>query len=161
MRIYFFNLFQFPGVYFICCIFYRICTQIFWITLIVTRGKESRFQLSIIKLFHVPRPTLIDIYRKCTTSYSASFDADYWLNGLLLDRLLPRELPRDNVSTMCVKARLTWSKNEGLCHPPHFHRRSACFKEIFVGMMHRVVVILYIMYTECSINKNWFMIMVS
>lgn len=111
MRIYFFNLFQFPGVYFICCIFYRICTQIFWITLIVTRGKESRFQLSIIKLFHVPRPTLIDIYRKCTTSYSASFDADYWLNGLLLDRLLPR----DNVSTMCVKARLTWSKNEGLC----------------------------------------------
>lgn len=62
--------------------------------------------ISIIDYQIVPRSILIDIYRKCTTSYSASFDADYWLNGLLLDRLLPRELPRDNVSTMYVEVRL-------------------------------------------------------
>lgn len=109
--------------------------------------------MSIIKLFHVPRPILIDIYRKCTTSHSASFDADYWLNGLLLDRLLPRELPRDNVSTMYVE--LVCENLEQGLHHPRFHRRSACFEEIFEQFkkMHRMV-ILYTMCTGCCVNKN-------
>lgn len=46
-------------------------------------------------------------------------------------------------------------QERGLRHP-RFHRRSACFEEIFEQFkkMHRVVVILYIMCTGCCVNKN-------